>query len=218
MTYGQFYGGLDGWEGLAGYIRTLVDKDAIEVPLYAYLIDHPDHGLMLVDTGASWEQAHDHDGYYAGLLERLLTERDEYVLPVEQELGVQLRTLGHDPADIETVFMTHVHEDHAGGLRSLPNAKVVLAEKDWEEGVLYGPSWETVEDDLGLVSYTSGPYRNFGASLDYFGDGSVRLLPTPGHSPGHTSVLLGMGGHEALFVGDTAYTLRHLAVEEVRQI
>ena len=85
VTYGQFYGGLSGWEGLAGYVRTLVDKDLITVPIYAYLIDHPDHGPMLVDTGVGWDQAHDHDGYYGGILARLLTDRDEYILPVEQD-------------------------------------------------------------------------------------------------------------------------------------
>jgi glyoxylase-like metal-dependent hydrolase (beta-lactamase superfamily II) len=218
VTYGQFYGGLSGWEGLAGYIRTLVDKDLITVPIYVYLIDHPEHGLMLVDTGISWDQAHNHDAYYAGILARLLTDRDEYVLPVEQELEVQLERLGYGLGDVETVFMTHVHEDHAGGLRSLPNARVVLGRKDWDEGVLYRPSWETVEGDLDLISYTSGPFRSFSTSLDYFGDGSVRLLPTPGHSPGHTLILLDMGGYEILFVGDNAYTLRHLAVDEVRQL
>jgi glyoxylase-like metal-dependent hydrolase (beta-lactamase superfamily II) len=218
VTYGQFYGGLSGWEGLAGYVQTLVSKDEITVPVYAYLIDHPERGLMLVDAGVSWNQAHDHDGYYDGILARLLSARDEYILPVEQELEVQIARLGYELGDIESVFMTHVHDDHAGGLRSVPNATVFLAEKDREEGVSYGPSFETAEDDLELVSYTSGPFRNFDASEDVFGDGSVRLLPTPGHSPGHTSVLLRMGGYNLLFVGDHAYTLRHLAVEEVRQM
>lgn len=218
VTYGQFYGGLDGWEGLAGYVRTLVSKEEITAPVYAYLIDHPEHGLMLVDTGVGWEQAHDHDGYYGGILARLLTARDEYILPVEQELEVQIARLGYELGDVETVFMTHVHDDHAGGLRSAPNAKVFLAEEDQEEGVAYAPSFETTEDDLELVSYTSGSFRNFDASQDVFGDGSVTLLPTPGHSPGHTSVLLRMDDHNMLFVGDHAYTLRHLAVEEVRQM
>jgi glyoxylase-like metal-dependent hydrolase (beta-lactamase superfamily II) len=218
VTYGQFYGGLSGWEGLAGYVRTLVSKEEITVPVYAYLVDHPEHGLMLVDTGVSWDQAHDHDGYYSGVLPRLLSARDEYILPVEQELEVRVERLGYDFGDIETVFMTHVHDDHAGGLRSLPDAKVFLGKADRERGVLYGPSFETAEDDLELVSYTSGPFQNFDGSQDVFGDGSVRLLPTPGHSPGHTSVLLRMDGYNMLFVGDHAYTLRHLAVEEVRQM
>jgi hypothetical protein len=91
VTYGQFYAGLSGWEGLAGYFRTLLNKEVITVPVYAYLIDHPEHGLTLVDTGVNWEQAHNHDRYYAGILARLLTDRDEYILPNEQELKVQVR-------------------------------------------------------------------------------------------------------------------------------
>ena len=45
LTYGAIYGGLDGWKGLTGYFKTLVNKDNITIPLYTYLIDHPKHGL-----------------------------------------------------------------------------------------------------------------------------------------------------------------------------
>ena len=53
---------------------------------------------------------------------------------------------------------------------------------------------------------------------DYFDDGSVILLPTPGHSPGHTSVLVKADEYDILFMGDTPYTLNHMSIDEVRQI
>jgi glyoxylase-like metal-dependent hydrolase (beta-lactamase superfamily II) len=219
VAYGQFYGGLDGWEGLKGYLGTLLSRDRITVPIYAYLIDHPTHGLAMVDAGISWEQAHDHDRYYGGnLLARLLNDRDEYRLAPDQELEVQLARLGYTPGEVKTVFLTHVHDDHAGGLRLLPNATVVVAEDDWEQGVLYGPSFDPVRDRLELIGYDSGPFAGFDRSQDYFGDGSIRLLASPGHSPGHTAVLLQAGQQRFLFTGDTTYTLRHLAVDQVRQL
>ncbi|GAA4937059.1 hypothetical protein GCM10023334_046520 [Nonomuraea thailandensis] len=99
-----------------------MDKAQIAVPVHAYLIDHPRHGVMKVDTGVNWEQAHDHDGYY-DLTSRLLTERDEYRLDPGQDLRVRLARLGYDAAQVGTVFLTHVHDDHAGGLRSLPGPR-----------------------------------------------------------------------------------------------
>lgn len=220
VTYGQFYGGLDGWEGLPGYFQTLINKNVFAVPVYAFLIDHPVHGLILIDAGVNWEQAHDHDGYYNHnyMVSRLLTERNEYQLAPEQELEVQVARLGYRVEDIRTVFLTHVHEDHAGGLRLLSGAKVVFSEEDWKNGTLYPYSFELVDENIDLVTYDSGPFAGFPASQDYFGDGSIVMLATPGHSPGHSGILLQMEDYQILFVGDTPYTLRHLAVDQVRQM
>jgi glyoxylase-like metal-dependent hydrolase (beta-lactamase superfamily II) len=220
LTYGQFYGGLKGWEGLVGYFYTLINKDTITVPLYSYLIDHPKHGLIMIDSCINWEQAHDHDGYYNHnyMISRLLSDRNEYKLTPEQELEVQVELLGYKLDDIKTVFMTHVHDDHAGGLRNLPHAKVVLNKEDWEKGTLYPYSFDLVKENLQLFTYSPVPFQNFTGSFDYFGDNSVILLPTQGHSPGHTAVLLNMENSDALFVGDTPYTLHHMAVDQVRQM
>ncbi|MEO3795534.1 N-acyl homoserine lactonase family protein [Nonomuraea sp. B10E15] len=217
VTYGQFYGGLDGWEGLNGYVRTLVDKAQITVPVYAYLIDHPRHGLLLVDTGVNREQAHDHDGYY-DMTSRLLSERDEYQMTPEQDLRVRLARLGYDADEVTTVFLTHVHDDHAGGLRHLPRATVVLDRRDWDHGVFYPHSFDLVKENLSFPAFDSGAFGAFPASQDHFGDGSIILLPTPGHSPGHMCVLLRMDEGGVLFMGDTLYTLPHLAVDQVRQM
>jgi glyoxylase-like metal-dependent hydrolase (beta-lactamase superfamily II) len=220
VTYGQFYGGLDGWEGGNGFLRTLLDKALITVPVYAYLIDHPRHGLMMIDAGINWEQAHDHDGYYNhnAMVSRLLTERDEYIMTPGQDLRVRLARLGYDVKDVKTVFLSHVHDDHAGGLRHLPQATVVLDRRDWNDGVLYPYSFDLVKDNLAFPRFDSGAFGAFPESQDHFGDGSVILLPTPGHSPGHMCVLLRMDGGSVLFMGDTLYTLPHLAVDQVRQM
>lgn len=217
LTYGQFYGGLDGWVGLTGFFKTLVNKETITIPLYTYLIDHPRHGLMMVDAAVSWEQANDHDGFYNHnyMVSRLLTVKNEYRLTTEQEPQVQVEKLGYKVDNIKTVFMTHTHDDHAGGLRNLPNAKVVLSKEDWEKGTsIYPYSYDLIKDNMDLFTYDSGEYKSFSNSLDCFGDGSVILLPTPGH----TSVLVKADGYDFLFMGDTPYTLKHMSFEEVRQL
>jgi hypothetical protein len=60
VPYGQFYGGVgDEWTGWRGMWRFLTDKShAIMVPIYAYLVEHPEHGWVMIDTGINWQQAH----------------------------------------------------------------------------------------------------------------------------------------------------------------
>ena len=226
VPYGQFYGGLGGWSGMRGLLRFATDKSHyIIVPIHAYLIDHPKSGLILVDTGINWKQAHRHDRYYKGTLHYVL-DNDEYLLTREQELPAQVERLGYRCEDIRTVILTHFHEDHVGGLRYVPEAKVVAAKAEWQAlkmkafgivPIIYRPSIEAVKV-WEPVSFTSGPFHSFDASQDLLDDGSVILLPTPGHDPGHLVVLVRMDGYEILIAGDILYTLRHLAVDEVRAI
>ena len=112
-----------------------------------------------------------------------------------------------DPGDIGTVLMTHLHVDHTSGMRLLPNARFWISPGEWKaaQGRLAAAKGVIAhhlppEDRVELVD----------GEVDVLGDGSVRLLPTPGHTPGHTSVLVRTGSGEVLLAGDAAYTLRNV--------
>jgi N-acyl homoserine lactone hydrolase len=226
VPFGQFYGGSDGeWVGLRGAAKFLTDKTHfIRVPIFVTLIGHPRHGWVLVDTGINWDQAHHHRQYYDGPLLRAAFDEDEYSLAGDQQLHCQLERLGLGAADIGTVVLTHLHEDHLGGVRDLLGARFLVTRADWTSRNLgiwlfrRTPSLKGVLTDPEQIDFTSRAVHSFDRTHDVFGDGSVVLLPTPGHSAGHQSVLLDAGDWQLLCTGDTMYTLRHLASDQLRPI
>lgn len=224
VPFGQFYGGLQGWRGLPALYRYATDKKHfIVVPIHAYLIDHPDEGLILVDAGINWRQAHEHGRYYKGIASYLFDD-DEYQLDRSEELPASLQLLGYRSEDVRRVVVTHLHEDHVGGLAYLPGAEVIVSRDEWDNRgwklfgfvpMVYQPSLPPART-ITRIGYDSGPFENFVASHDLTADGAVKLLPTPGHSPGHLCVLVQLDGYQLLITGDCLYTLRHLANDEVQ--
>lgn len=226
VPYGQFYGGLPGWEGIRALLRFVTDKSHfIWVPIHAYLLEHPRQGLILIDAGICSAQAHRHREYYRGIL-RFVLDDDEYAQEPQETLSEQLKRRGYRCDDVRTVILTHLHEDHVGGIRDLPKAKVVVAKAEWDARgmklfgfipMFYAPSFGSVAK-WQHVTFDSGAFHTFDRSEDLFRDGSVRLLPTPGHTPGHACALVEMEGYRLLIAGDCLYTLRHLASAQVQAV
>ncbi|MCW2985485.1 MAG: beta-lactamase domain protein [Conexibacter sp.] len=175
------------------------------VPIPAFLVEHPAAGPILIDAGLHELVATD-VGAALGRVAKVA-----FTIDMEPEWAVpaQLRVRDIDPADVSLIVMTHLHYDHASGLAQFPHARVVVDEREWAaaskgnrlEGFLPhlfatpGQRWETLPGDAD--------------EIDLLGDGTIRLLSTPGHTPGHRSVLLRLaGGGELLLTGDAAYARR----------
>ena len=183
-------------------------------PIPAFLVEHPSAGAVLIDTGLDASVLRDPAEQFGALLKRLFRLR----VARGQDVVSQARTRGVEPAAIRTVVLTHLHYDHAGAAGQLPHATFLFDGREWAPAVrgrlLEGYRRETVDRPLDwrALDFAGAPAsKGFSHTLDLLGDGSVRLVSTPGHSPGHLSVLLRTAAGPVLVVGDAAYTRRAIA-------
>ncbi len=193
--------------------------ETLQAPCLAFVVRHPSAGTILIDTGMhrdARENPRRDFGIPLSLMFRGLR-------PAEEPFDEQLRALDIEPDSIERVLMTHLHLDHTSGMRLLPNAKFTVSDAEWTAtrrkfpaGKGYVPHHLPAVSRMQLLDFDRDgePYTTFERTIDLLGDGTIRLISTPGHSAGHLSVLLRLAdGGQALLVGDAAYTLRNIHEE-----
>jgi glyoxylase-like metal-dependent hydrolase (beta-lactamase superfamily II) len=172
----------------------------ITVPVPVYLIEHP-QGRVLVDTGL-----HPEAQQRIGRLGKVM----RCDLPAGHDVASRLASLDLDPADLRCLVNTHLHFDHAGGNGLIPDAvEVVVQRAEW--AAAHDP--DGIERNMFVpADYDHGqPVLEVTGEHDLFGDGEIVLLPTPGHTPGHQSILL---SGATLLVGDACYFADWLDSEE----
>jgi glyoxylase-like metal-dependent hydrolase (beta-lactamase superfamily II) len=142
----------------------------------------------------------------------------------DQALRFQLPARGVQLKDVGVVIMTHLHIDHASAVSEFPRATFVVDRREWDAavagGALDGFHHRQFDHafDWRALDYGADPVQSFSGfahALDLFGDGSVRLVSTPGHTAGHQSVVLRTAGRELLVVADAAYSERCLRGDAV---
>lgn len=176
------------------------------IPIPCFLVEHPKAGPFLIDTGLHASVADDpaeNLGRAAKLLYSIQMTRTDAA-------PAQLAARGVDAATIGLVLMTHLHYDHASGASQFPNATFLVERREWEAAQrggfrqgYHGPHLDPQLDWRAI---------DVEHEADLFGDGSVMLLHTPGHTPGHISVLLRLeSGERLLLTADAAYAKQTLA-------
>ncbi|MGA9314118.1 MAG: N-acyl homoserine lactonase family protein [Solirubrobacteraceae bacterium] len=193
--------------------------EMLDAPCIAYAVRHPSAGTILIDTGMH-RDAKENPRRDFGLPLSLMFRG---LRPAEEPFDEQLRALDIEPGSVERVVMTHLHLDHTSGMRLLPNAKFTASGAEWAAtrgrfpaGKGYVPHHLPAVSQMQLLDFDRDgePYATFKQTIDLLGDGTIRLISTPGHSAGHLSVLLRLAdGGQALLVGDAAYTLRGIHEE-----
>jgi N-acyl homoserine lactone hydrolase len=137
-----------------------------------YLIHHSSEGYLLWDTGIT--------DRVAALPEGQSVPAIGMTWHRTQTLVAALAALSVKPSDVHHVAISHVHPDHAGNVEEFPGATLVIQKAEWEYGLKLPLKPFTPEHKTQLIE----------GDKDLFGDGSVILLSTPGHTPGHQSLLV----------------------------
>lgn len=118
----------------------------------------------------------------------------------------QLAQLKVTPDQIKFVGISHFHADHTGQVGSFPKATLLIGKRDWD--VLTGPTPNPAANPAPFANWISGGGKLEALPLDkdVFGDGTVVVLSTPGHTPGHHSLLVRLKDMGVvLLTGDLAH-------------
>ena len=177
------------------------------IPVPYFLIEH-EKGYVLFDSGHNQSTVND--------IKTLPQPILDAVCPGELEGGFVLDALkraGVKPEDIMYHICSHLHFDHAGGIGLFPNATYVVQRQELHYAYVPDPFMkilylrEDFDKDVNwlfLDGYNDNRY-------DLFGDGKIIIYYTPGHTPGHQSLLVNLEKNGPVFLTvDSCYTLENL--------
>lgn len=196
---------------VTGFLRG--KKKKITLPVSCYLIEHP-KGKILIDTGWHPKYVTEKPHRFFGLLGKISTP----VITEGQSVDRKLEKLGIAASDLDYVIFSHLDFDHTSGLELVQNAKCIMAsEAEIKDSNKY--FFRYVKKNWNFANITPFSFNDtgigpVGKSYDLFGDGTVLLVNTPGHSHGHTSVVVKNGGKFIVIAGDCVYT--HASWQEMR--
>ena len=144
----------------------------IEFSDNCYLIRHT-KGLLLWDTGVPDAVAAMPDG--------MVVANGAITYRRAKTLAAQLTELGAKPEDITYVAVSHTHGDHVGNVALFPSSTVLIQASEYE--------WAMAGENKPAFA-ASQKFAKLAGDHDVFGDGTVTILSTPGHTPGHQSLLV----------------------------
>ncbi len=177
------------------------ETEEIPIPMPIFAID-TDDGWVVYDTGCDPEVAVDPERVWGGLAKAFRIE-----MGPEDHQVARLATIGIAPPDIRHVIVSHLHMDHAGGIRLFPESKIWLQKAELR--------WAMYPDRIGAGGFIRTDYDH--PSIDYElveGDAQivegVHVVLTDGHTPGHQSLVVDLPAGRYVLTGDCAYEHRQV--------
>jgi len=185
------------------------ERNRIQLGMRCLLVEHPS-GLVLIDTGAGNKENEKFKDIYG-----LENEGADGATLLEDGL----KQIGVTPPDVTLVINTHLHFDHAGGNTrnrsdgsleiSFPNATYIVKRGEYE--------FATRPNERTVASYFERNYTPLEAAekIEFVSREKeivkgIRVIPTPGHTPFHQSILIESAGERAFYLGDLVPTHAHL--------
>ncbi len=183
-----------------------VQDELFEVPILAHWVHHGEKGNFLLDTGLDAAYINDPRGGLQG------SSVDEFKLVPNENIAYYIDKYS---IDLKMVFLSHLHADHAIGIRELPkNIPYVVSKGEYDvyHPEIHGNFLEGLEE-LYEIDFSQGVnIPPLGLSADLLGDGSLWAVWTPGHTAGHMSFLLNGLDGPILLTMDAAFICENLEI------
>jgi N-acyl homoserine lactone hydrolase len=193
---------------ITGLIPTIPKEKQrdITIPVSMWVIDHA-KGLIVFDTGNNVAISDSTDNckkYWA-------PGNCDFLKPSQKRgdvIDAQLKTLGYDASKVKVVVSSHSHLDHIGNIEMFPNAIHVIQKKELYQG--WFPEkfqGRTTPGSFVMADIDNARefnYLELDGDYDLFGDGSVMILSTPGHTLGHQSMKVQLGSGKGMIISQDA--------------
>ena len=188
-------------------------RDKRDFAMTATLVKHP-RGDLLIDT-AFGRHLEEHLGEMPFLF-RAITD-----YTVFQPAADALVAAGYDPKTLHGIVLTHAHWDHTSGVADFPDTPVWVTYEERryirDAGMLTAVIRNTPDVRYVEYGFGDGPYLDFPRSRDVYGDGSIVVVPAPGHTPGSVIVFLALpSGKRYALVGDLVWQREGIFEREER--
>ncbi len=155
----------------------------VDISAYAHLIKHGDTWMMF-DTSTNDIIATMANGFGAA------ANGIRWIKTPAQTMTAQLKLVGITPADIKLIGISHNHADHTGNVSLFKNSTVLIQRLEYEQAMANGGSPAGPPNMPGEIFERDHPVRLLDGDYDVFGDGSVLLFFTGGHTLGHQVCLV----------------------------
>lgn len=187
-------------------IKMNASLDDYEIPVPWYLIVHP-KGNVIIDGGNAVECASDPVGHWGDITQVYWPVMDE-----SEACEQAIQSVGVSPESIRYVLQSHLHLDHTGAVGHFPNATHIVRRKEYEYA--FSADWFAtggyIRKDFDKPGLKWRFLEESEDGFDVFGDGTIKMIFTEGHSPGHVSFLITLPSSGPIILAvDAAYTTDH---------
>jgi glyoxylase-like metal-dependent hydrolase (beta-lactamase superfamily II) len=176
------------------------------LPIWVWVIEHPE-GTIVIDTGENAESL-DIDKYLAKesfFAKYQFKHACKVKIKPQEELNHQLNKINIKVDDVKLVILTHLHSDHVDGLKFFPKQEILLGKYEFlhpDNCFLSAlPKWFKPK----TVEFLQNKIEVFNQAYPISQSEDILLIPTPGHTLGHNSVLLKTDDFDIIFGGDSSY-------------
>ncbi|QMU26703.1 MBL fold metallo-hydrolase [Adhaeribacter radiodurans] len=190
-------------------------------PVPAFVIEHPQRGLVIFDCGLGPEIADKQEGALHPVVGLLFKSRSA----TGGDLASQMRHAGWHPEKVNTVILSHLHFDHTGTAPAFTNATFVttkgvkLKNTSRFDGLEPAHTAWIAPQQQQEIDFTKGkPYATFLRTIDLFEDGSIILVEGEGHSEGDMAAIVQLPQGPVLLTGDAVVHFDWLNSQDVQKI